>query len=249
MCRTLLPGKRQGVLEAQQQQQQLISGLPKTCNTATSPCPVSASFAVCRWEDFPSINEQNLTQVEGYWICKSSWGTRWGLGGNVKIAYGAAGVIEPYPAYGLQFGPNVPDIKSTISTMQQGLSYDSRPGCIAFTPRQPMRLIKLVADVWTFLLETNSASVDERIILGEVVASNLALTPLFAMSKGPFRMCGFTAEMVAKAVGMQPPEVSGGTVVVCFCANAHVQQHSCYLLCKQRLSILVIDMHTVCDCD
>ncbi|WIA33406.1 hypothetical protein OEZ86_006540 [Tetradesmus obliquus] len=40
---------------------------------------------------------------QGHWLCKNSWSPNWGNNGNIKIAYGAAYVMQPDNTFALQF--------------------------------------------------------------------------------------------------------------------------------------------------
>jgi hypothetical protein len=166
----------------------------------------------CSWEDYPNP----INDVEGYWLCKNSWGTGWGLRGNVKIAYGAAGIISPNPAYGLLFEPDLERHAENIAAaFRERIQIDSAdPLCVLYTPSEPLRLIKLVNNLRILSLAVAIAAIapplDERTIIGDVVAANLGVPSmsLSAASTGPFRMCGETRNMLAALVPLPTKPVS-----------------------------------------
>lgn len=98
--------------------------------------------------------------------------------------------------------------------LKQGLSYDKQDtNCLLFTAQQPMRLVKLVDDLYSLSLAAYEAGkaatwLNEAVILGDIVAANLGLPSLSAASKGPFKLCGQTYEMVAGLVPLPPRPVS-----------------------------------------
>lgn len=133
----------------------------------------------------------------------------------MHVAYGAAGIIDRYPAYGLQFQPSRSAMFDAITAMlKQGLSYDKQnTSCLLFTPQQPMRLVKLLDSLFSLSLAAYEAGktaelFKEEVILGDLVAANLGLTSLSAASKGPFRICGQTYQTVAALVPLPPKPVS-----------------------------------------
>lgn len=47
------------------------------------------------WRDDPEVKNG------GYWICRNSWGDRWGDHGYFKIAYGECGIDDFWFVYGI----------------------------------------------------------------------------------------------------------------------------------------------------
>ena len=50
------------------------------------------------WQDDPAVKNG------GSWICRNSWGEKWGENGYFKIAYGECGIDDFWFVYGI-FGP------------------------------------------------------------------------------------------------------------------------------------------------
>ncbi|WIA36837.1 hypothetical protein OEZ86_008091 [Tetradesmus obliquus] len=166
------------------------------------------------WKDLSNSTDAALAlSIIGYWLCKNSWGTGWGLGGNVKLAYYAAGFLNRYPAYGLQFRPDSSVRKDAVtSKLKQGLSYGKQnSSCLLFKSQQPMRLVKLIDDLYSLAFEAwnagNPTLLALEVILGGVVAANLGPASLSAASRGPFKLCGQTYDMVTAFVPLPPRPV------------------------------------------
>ncbi len=51
--------------------------------------------AIVGWRDDPEVKNG------GYWICRNSWGPRWGENGYFNIAYGECGIDDFWFAYGV----------------------------------------------------------------------------------------------------------------------------------------------------
>ena len=59
-------------------------------------------IVVVGWKDDPNVKNG------GYWICRNSWGEKWGENGYFNIAYGECGVDDFYFVYGV-YRPGKPD--------------------------------------------------------------------------------------------------------------------------------------------
>lgn len=58
------------------------------------------------WQDAPEVKNG------GYWICRNSWGERWGENGYFNIAYGECGIDDFWFVYGV-FGPQATEEDDT----------------------------------------------------------------------------------------------------------------------------------------
>jgi hypothetical protein len=127
-----------------------------------------------------------------------SWSAAWGLQGSFRLAYGAAYSMQPDFTYALAFTASSADNNTAALELQLAprLAADKQTGCLVFTPAQPQRLIKLVDDLNALSIVYDNAP-DSTEILADVVSSNpRILRSLAAASRGPFRLCGKTAEML-----------------------------------------------------
>uniref|UniRef100_A0A383VC45 Peptidase C1A papain C-terminal domain-containing protein n=1 Tax=Tetradesmus obliquus TaxID=3088 RepID=A0A383VC45_TETOB len=154
------------------------------------------------WWDNP------CNDIDGYWLCKNSWGPGWGITGSVKVAYGSAYIMQPNHTYALQFNKHMEQQATDIrQKLKPALTRDTtKPGCVVYKPLQPQRPVKL-ADELTILaaagLPPNSAvkGVDKAVILSDIVTSNLGyIRSLSATGRGPFRVCGQSAALLRAAV-------------------------------------------------
>jgi hypothetical protein len=137
-----------------------------------------------------------------------SWGQGWGINGSVKIAYGSAFIMPPDYTYALHF--NTPLDKQAADIKQKlkpALTRDTTaPECVVYKPLQPERLVKLADELATLAFvdltsDTTLQGIDKAGILADLVTSNLAYgRNLPAARRGPFRVCGQTAELLRAAV-------------------------------------------------
>jgi hypothetical protein len=73
------------------------------------------------------------------------------------------------------------------------------PGCVVYTPNQPLRLMKLADDLATLAITASQPT--GRLRKADLVASNLGyLKSLAAASRGSFRLCGKMVQLVADMV-------------------------------------------------
>jgi hypothetical protein len=85
-----------------------------------------------------------------------------------------------------------------------------KPGCIQFKPRQPHRLVKLVDDL-SALADASTSAVSTARIYADVVTSNLGYVGnLAAASRGPFRLCGSSVQLLADLLPPPPPSPPPG---------------------------------------
>jgi hypothetical protein len=135
-----------------------------------------------------------------------SWSNAWGLQGSFRLAYGAAYSMQPGFTYALQFKVGSTDDQAAALQQQLAprLAVDpAKSGCLVYTPAQPQRLINLIEDIRTLAIAADEAPASGE-ILADVVSSNPRnLRNLAAASRGPFKLCGQTAEMLR-------PLLSGG---------------------------------------
>jgi hypothetical protein len=138
-----------------------------------------------------------------------SWSQSWGMNGSVKIAYGAAYVMQPDYTFALQFHNASTDsrVRMVRQRLKPALALDStKPDCVLFTPKQAHRLVKLADDLTTLTLVAPGSTMrlSKANILADIVASNVKYLPslkLFsAASRGPFRVCGASAMLLRVAV-------------------------------------------------
>jgi hypothetical protein len=137
-----------------------------------------------------------------------SWGQDWGINGSVKVAYGSAYIMQPDYTFALQYNKPISERGTEIrQKLKPALTRDTAmPKCVVYRPRQPQRLVKLVADLHILgIAEFDEGRsyqfLNEAVILADVVTPNLGLgRNLSAARRGPFRICGKTAELLRAAV-------------------------------------------------
>jgi hypothetical protein len=127
-------------------------------------------------------------------IC--SWSSSWGLNGSFKIAYGAAYVMQPDYTFALQVEQRAAAIQKSLST---ALAYfNAKPGCLLYQPKQRQHLIKLADDLTTLASSKSPPGhvINQPDLLSDIVTSNLGyVLSLSVASKGPFKLCGKTAQL------------------------------------------------------
>jgi hypothetical protein len=144
-------------------------------------------------------------------LTPNSWGSNWGLRGSFRIAYGSAYVMQPGYTYALQF--NRGSMADRAASIRQRLAPDlagdpSQQSCIMYNPKQAQRLVKLTDELT--ILATSALTVALRLrkqdILADVITSNLGFVrSLAATGRGPFRLCGWTAQLLSSVTGIPLP--------------------------------------------
>lgn len=120
--------------------------------------------------------------------------------------------MQPDYTFALQFHlASIADRAAAIrARLKPELRHDTtKPGCILLTPKQPLRLVKLVDDLAALAaaLTTPQKPIAPSRLYADVVTSNLGyVRDLSANSRGPFRLCGSTVQLLADLMppGAQP---------------------------------------------
>jgi hypothetical protein len=112
------------------------------------------------------------------------------------------------------FASHTTQVKQRLK--RASLVYDkSSPGCVLYSPKQPLRLVKLADDLATVAVTSTVTTPSTRAdILAELVASNLAsketssAEKLTSASKGLFKLCRMAAELLLAVLPAQQPSPS-----------------------------------------
>jgi len=148
--------------------------------------------------------------VEGYWVCKNSWGTAWADQGYFKIKYGASCIMPPDDTYGAKYKILQKDLKP-LPVTPDPLS----PGCYLFTPPHPMHLMtvaQLLVLRGAFVRGFSPAGVaglkqlvldNMEFLLPNVTGDGRPGVPggLAGLYSGPFRLCDIRETTVAVLEG------------------------------------------------
>jgi hypothetical protein len=172
----------------------------------TSKRSINRAGALC----VTSTNLRNHAKILSICSGACSWGPSWGLKGSFRMAYGAANIMQPDYTFALEYNaasmaaralqvnrrlqPGMSNIPSTAA------AGDWRPECLAYTPKTPLRLVKLAADLSVVAATALAPAMRLRKadIIADLVTSNLGYLPNLSTAKtGPFRLCGRTAQMLS----------------------------------------------------
>ncbi|WIA38518.1 hypothetical protein OEZ86_001839 [Tetradesmus obliquus] len=147
---------------------------------AGNPATMHAIFCYGWWD-----NPKDT--VDGWWLCKNSWGPSWGLNGSFKVAYGAAYIMQPDYTFALEIKESTTQVQQRFT---QALTYPAKPGCVQYSPKQPERLLKLADDLTTLALAAQ-VPVSLPQVLTDLVTGKLGrVRNISAATRGPFRLCG-----------------------------------------------------------
>jgi hypothetical protein len=104
--------------------------------------------------------------------------------------------MQPDYTFALQVEQRAAAIQKTLSA---ALAYlPAKPGCLLYRPKQRQHLIKLADDLTTLASAKSTPvhDINQADVLSDIVTSNLGyLRSLSVASKGPFRLCGKTAQL------------------------------------------------------
>jgi hypothetical protein len=106
-------------------------------------------------------------------------------------------------------------VKQKAEAIQQNLSLTlsyaaGKPGCLLYRPKQRQYLIKLADDLTMLASSTSSPGhvLTQDHVLADVTTSNLGFVrSLSAAGRGPFRLCGKTAQLGGCCVMLLLPVV------------------------------------------
>jgi hypothetical protein len=136
------------------------------------------------WKDTSiwSSNTSNFSggNLQGYFLCKNSWGTRWGYNGTFRVAYGAASILQPDYTYALHYRTDdrPEEALQFLRNNSVMVSDPDYPGCWLFSPPRPMRLLHVAAELSLAWQTASSGGINGGVvgklqILEDLILNNL----------------------------------------------------------------------------